>query len=122
MAPLMTPTLPSLYLFYSGFSLVDSYPNLHSFPTRRSSDLKITWLPVLGPLSERHRLIIPDLPGHGASDKPRAEYTPRFRSEEHTSELQSLTNLVCRLLLEKKKERSRPFCVKCSASWHTAAS
>src|SRR5258706_9166282 len=27
----------------------------------------------------------------------------RFRSEEHTSELQSLTNLVCRLLLEKKK-------------------
>src|SRR5438093_8971748 len=30
------------------------------------------------------------------------------RSEEHTSELQSLTNLVCRLLLEKKKDdRSR---------------
>src|SRR5258706_5003447 len=28
---------------------------------------------------------------------------PRMRSEEHTSELQSLTNLVCRLLLEKKK-------------------
>src|SRR5438093_2421134 len=27
----------------------------------------------------------------------------RPRSEEHTSELQSLTNLVCRLLLEKKK-------------------
>src|SRR5438046_3769665 len=29
--------------------------------------------------------------------------TPAERSEEHTSELQSLTNLVCRLLLEKKK-------------------
>src|SRR5438093_6589841 len=28
------------------------------------------------------------------------------RSEEHTSELQSLTNLVCRLLLEKKDQRS----------------
>src|SRR5437016_11365448 len=28
------------------------------------------------------------------------------RSEEHTSELQSLTNLVCRLLLEKKKKSS----------------
>src|SRR5437016_6971735 len=28
------------------------------------------------------------------------------RSEEHTSELQSLTNLVCRLLLEKKKVRN----------------
>src|SRR5438046_7389135 len=29
------------------------------------------------------------------------------RSEEHTSELQSLTNLVCRLLLEKKKEKTQ---------------
>src|SRR5258706_3120641 len=28
-----------------------------------------------------------------------------MRSEEHTSELQSLTNLVCRLLLEKKKSQ-----------------
>src|SRR5262249_57958037 len=31
--------------------------------------------------------------------------THRKRSEEHTSELQSLTNLVCRLLLEKKKKQ-----------------
>src|SRR5262249_61847929 len=30
----------------------------------------------------------------------------RARSEEHTSELQSLTNLVCRLLLEKKKKKT----------------
>src|SRR5438093_9307387 len=30
----------------------------------------------------------------------------RERSEEHTSELQSLTNLVCRLLLEKKKKKT----------------
>src|SRR5258706_3511776 len=30
----------------------------------------------------------------------------RKRSEEHTSELQSLTNLVCRLLLEKKKHNT----------------
>src|SRR5438046_6692458 len=29
------------------------------------------------------------------------------RSEEHTSELQSLTNLVCRLLLEKKKKQKK---------------
>src|SRR2546427_2321013 len=41
--------------------------DLHSFPTRRSSD----------------------------------------RSEEHTSELQSQSNLVCRLLLEKKKREDR---------------
>src|SRR5438045_8044356 len=31
-----------------------------------------------------------------------------FRSEEHTSELQSLRHLVCRLLLEKKKKCSLP--------------
>src|SRR5205085_11838393 len=30
---------------------------------------------------------------------------PRNRSEEHTSELQSQSNLVCRLLLEKKKKQ-----------------
>src|SRR5438093_7459800 len=38
---------------------------------------------------------------------PRCRPTPR-RSEEHTSELQSLTNLVCRLLLEKKKKNNQP--------------
>src|SRR5258706_7209167 len=32
-------------------------------------------------------------------------FSTPLRSEEHTSELQSLTNLVCRLLLEKKKEK-----------------
>src|SRR5262249_6387349 len=32
------------------------------------------------------------------------DHSPQPRSEEHTSELQSLTNLVCRLLLEKKKK------------------
>src|SRR5438093_7482838 len=31
----------------------------------------------------------------------------KVRSEEHTSELQSLTNLVCRLLLEKKKKKKK---------------
>src|SRR5688500_19729323 len=37
--------------------------------------------------------------GHAVDDDFRA----RWRSEEHTSELQSPCNLVCRLLLEKKK-------------------
>src|SRR5690606_41368516 len=36
-----------------------------------------------------------------------AIHTPRARSEEHTSELQSRENLVCRLLLEKKKKKNR---------------
>src|SRR5260370_11263396 len=37
-------------------------------------------------------------------------WTPKPRSEEHTSELQSHLNLVCRLLLEKKKQNT----TKCS--------
>src|SRR5258706_10935697 len=40
--------------------------------------------------------------------KFRGEEHPVARSEEHTSELQSLTNLVCRLLLEKKKKKPAP--------------
>src|SRR5438093_1678967 len=40
-----------------------------------------------------------------ACSPPPPPWTPNRRSEEHTSELQSLTNLVCRLLLEKKKKK-----------------
>src|SRR5437016_9480824 len=47
--------------------------------------------------------------GKGALEAPHLvgvaeRVEPHDRSEEHTSELQSLTNLVCRLLLEKKKK------------------
>src|SRR5215467_571688 len=35
---------------------------------------------------------------------------PGWRSEEHTSELQSPCNLVCRLLLEKKKKQQKTTC------------
>src|SRR5258706_10075785 len=38
----------------------------------------------------------------------RPSHRRKERSEEHTSELQSLTNLVCRLLLEKKKKHKPP--------------
>src|SRR5438046_6063147 len=44
-------------------------------------------------------------PGGGISRALRSSTRScSYRSEEHTSELQSLTNLVCRLLLEKKKK------------------
>src|SRR2546428_6572559 len=36
------------------------------------------------------------------------DHAARFRSEEHTSELQSRSDLVCRLLLEKKKKKQHP--------------
>src|SRR5256885_12680331 len=41
--------------------------------------------------------------GHALGLQPHPQRTRRVRSEEHTSELQSPCNLVCRLLLEKKK-------------------
>src|SRR2546430_10392751 len=45
-------------------------------------------------------LVIEDLHGADASTRELIDY---LRSEEHTSELQSQSNLVCRLLLEKKQ-------------------
>src|SRR5256885_6172774 len=52
--------------------------------------------------------LLTDLPPGAAADKPpvMAGFIPDFagaRSEEHTSELQSPCNIVCRLLLVKKK-------------------
>src|SRR5205807_6515973 len=90
---------------------------LHSFPTRRSSDLgkggradeKLRSLRrseaprcALRPAAHRHRRSR-RRSGAAASPSPRAA----MRSEEHTSELQSPCNLVCRLLLEKKNEKSQ---------------
>src|SRR5438046_3926278 len=50
------------------------------------------------PISHRGRGV-----GNALLEVGPARHQRRRRSEEHTSELQSLTNLVCRLLLEKKK-------------------
>src|SRR5260370_19381995 len=68
------------------------------------------------PTTEVCRRLATPRPGH-KSRKSRTAFSilpcgPRpfpwaERSEEHTSELQSHLNLVCRLLLEKKKRRSR---------------
>src|SRR5262249_61475969 len=49
----------------------------------------------------------PMRPVSQAGSKSTCGHPLRRRSEEHTSELQSLTNLVCRLLLEKKKKGHR---------------
>src|SRR5262249_59200454 len=63
----------------------------------------------------------------GVTRKNRAtsQIQPSLRSEEHTSELQSLTNLVCRLLLEKKKytraPSDRPSPITSCCSWQQAA-
>src|SRR5436853_3272640 len=67
-------------------------------------------LPIFRPADRRvaghHR------PVHAAQHqlrRLRQRDRPRPRSEEHTSELQSLRHLVCRLLLEKKKKNQIPY-------------
>src|SRR5690349_23975114 len=70
---------------------------LHSFPTRRSSDL------VAGS-GFSHPRKDPVLLGRLTASARRAVTAAATRSEEHTSELQSRRDLVCRLLLEKKKQ------------------
>src|SRR5207302_2270189 len=75
---------------------------LHSFPTRRSSDLDFEFIDLSAhphhahPLADRAQLL-------REQDFNRQVFEKAIRSEEHTSELQSRENLVCRLLLEKKK-------------------
>src|SRR5205085_9711564 len=94
---------------------------LPSFPTRRSSDLRTTSCAAAGcssaPLVARTRLpegrrwrrglrltAFSELRERPDTrfDVGRHRAARSFRSEEHTSELQSQSNLVCRLLLEKK--------------------
>src|SRR5206468_5171197 len=75
----------------------DLRPDLHSFPTRRSSDLPRILLLPPPPRGRGPRLF-----GSVPLPEARALVPPLGRSEEHTSELQSRSDLVCRLLLEKK--------------------
>src|SRR5207244_12973720 len=92
-------------------------PPLHSFPTRRSSDLpgrtpsgqsNSASTNSFGSNGRRSSTFSPT-PTHDTgtfSSSQMPMMTPPFRSEEHTSELQSPDHLVCRLLLEKKKSRA----------------
>src|SRR5437016_8065688 len=66
-------------------------------------------LVVLGPVRDgKLRNVLRSLdPSSAAILCVPAEGSSERRSEEHTSELQSLTNLVCRLLLEKKKKKNK---------------
>src|SRR5690606_41513114 len=93
----------SFFFFYAYCAL----RALHSFPTRRSSDLGRLMLEAAADVSK-------EFPNVAWDDKiidnmcmqlvSKPEQFEVVRSEEHTSELQSRENLVCRLLLEKKKK------------------
>src|SRR5205823_10252038 len=111
-------------IFYSSvfrYHGIGFAPDQHSFPTRRSSDLPSAtdatrWSPLrievprwcstgeMAARPDRHRDAIPCRSCH----EPFNESLTRCntRSEEHTSELQSLAYLVCRLLPENKKSDS----------------
>src|SRR5690606_41636319 len=97
-------------------------PALHFFPTRRSSDLQHVLIEALTRTAGVQALIVGDalfgedayrdrlrqqVARAGLGDRVRftgfrRDIPALMRSEEHTSELQSRENLVCRLLLEKK--------------------
>src|SRR5205814_8532673 len=94
-------------------------PHRHSFPTRRSSDLNAAPRHARStacartltedsdsvrsrPPVRRLSLVVATVRAVGRERKYLGEYG-ETRSEEHTSELQSLRHLVCRLLLENKK-------------------
>src|SRR5438034_8144656 len=90
-----------MFMFFL-FHCYAHHRNLHSFPTRRSSDLDL-YAAFVRDAAVPQRFVdalvavreLGVLPHHGDSSA---------RSEEHTSELQSHSDLVCRLLLEKKKK------------------
>src|SRR5438067_6966732 len=97
-------------------------PRSTLFPSRRSSDLCE---------SSDRRVPTPRSLGRAATCRaPRADAMSRppvvdpdrrERSEEHTSELQSRFDLVCRLLLEKKKKKTKGQLSKISEK-HTSKS
>src|SRR5205814_9853914 len=105
-----------LFLFF--FQHSAHHLVVHSFPTRRSSDLRRRLVDadlLEATLEGRVALeVLAVLVERGGAD--RLQLTARQRrledrgrvdrSEEHTSDLQSLRHLVCRLLLEKKKKKN----------------
>src|SRR5690606_41342905 len=105
-------------LLFCSFARSCANRYLHSFPTRRSSDLELLELDcrvsIIPYATATETLDSLQLDGllfsNGPGDPAALQHLfPTYRdwaerrSEEHTSELQSRENLVCRLLLEKKK-------------------
>src|SRR2546430_13635866 len=83
----------SLFFFFNDTATTEIYTlSLH--------DALPICVGVVGVVQHAHAFGRPDLHPHG-----RRPTLGQARSEEHTSELQSQSNLVCRLLLEKKKKK-----------------
>src|SRR5699024_12441161 len=105
------PSCPSLLstLFFFFFYVSASHLYLHSFPTRRSSDLNsrvFQNIPNKFPENSWEHFSNPYIPVCSHVHRvTRHSMETKTRSEEHTSELQSRFDLVCRLLLEKKNTK-----------------
>src|SRR2546425_10161727 len=86
------------FFFFNDTATTEIYTlSLHdALPISRSRD-RLSAVCGAGAVERRHR--VGRFDGRAALLRNRG-----FRSEEHTSELQSLAYLVCRLLLEKKKK------------------
>src|SRR5207253_10365949 len=111
-AALTSSTLgPDLAFIYDGARRA-----LHSFPTRRSSDLDADVEPIVGSRPAaliRLRLPHPEagLGNKHAGPGQRARFQKITtiavsRSEEHTTELQSRGHILCRLFLENKNAKN----------------
>src|SRR5690606_41526690 len=98
---------------YSSIHCSAAHRDLHSFPTRRSSDLQFNAIPqgvkfLVDLRADLLRFVTEDpllKPLDRELETRLSAWFDVGRSEEHTSELQSRENLVCRLLLEKKKNK-----------------
>src|SRR5207244_11312327 len=103
----LTCCLPSRFIYFSFFFyyFYGHHRHLHSFPTRRSSDLVVELRAQLGAPVEVDLAVNATPAPFAIEDSVYRAGCRRGidRSEEHTSELQSPDHLVCRLLLEKKK-------------------
>src|SRR5699024_12810310 len=107
-------------LLHVSLSCSRSRRHLPPFPTRRSSDLADLTCHLLALGAQRSTAtatrtaevldVAEAYPGDEEAGRPDRRHsrtgklTATLRSEEHTSELQSRFDLVCRLLLEKKKQ------------------
>src|SRR5437667_4994818 len=96
---LRPPPTSTLFPYTTLFRSCDQYP-LPACTSRTG--------PLHAPNSNRICAPIPaGLPVGPFSRTRRPAWPPTLRSEEHTSELQSHHDLVCRLLLEKKKKKKK---------------
>src|SRR5437867_10154778 len=92
-----------LHIFFFFFHGYGAPRDLHSFPTRRSSDLftrSSRFIATTGACKPKVGR------AYGWLPKAACRKSWKVRSEEHTSELQSPYDLVCRLLLEKKNKHA----------------